>query len=154
MKSKFFAVLTLLSFFALGPVQAQSTPNAKGMNQSELRDQFNQAVEVKNIKVEPNPNKLQPESVVVTLEVTNISDKKIAGIRVVAQSNDVFGKRLDGIYGFETDKDIKPGETITLSTIRDGRQFLKAERSKTKQIGYPIHVIFEDGTEIKNPRFN
>lgn len=115
-------------------------------------DQLKSAASVSNISVQAAEEGYPQGTALVKLDVTNLTDKTLAGIRVYSQSFDVFNKILDG-YGLETDKNVNPNETITLEGRYGLRSTLKAEQSKVKYYAQPIHIVFEDGTELKDPRF-
>lgn len=120
----------------------------------EIIKQLEAAVRISNITVEPAPKgRYMDGAVAVTLDITNITEKTIAGIRVRADIIDVFGEPLDGWYGLQTDKDIKPGEAVTLTTVARGIKFLKADQNKVKKTAQAFHIVFSDGSQIKNPRY-
>lgn len=154
---RFFLVWAVFVVIALPGISHSATtpvtPAADSANK-EIIQQLEAAVRISNIAIEPAPKgRYMDGAIVVTLDVTNITDKTIAGIRIRAESVDVFGERLDHEYGLKTDKDIKPGETATLSAVTRGDEFLKADQTKIKKTAQAFHIVFSDGSQIKNPKY-
>ncbi|NYT36642.1 hypothetical protein ERD78_07145 [Allopusillimonas soli] len=92
------------------------------------------------------------DSVFVTISVTNRTDKVISGIKVVVTAADVFGDNLDR-YGPKSEKDLAPGETIRLSGHYRSSRFLRANPEKVTVSAQATQIVFKDGSQLKNPRY-
>lgn len=110
------------------------------------------AVGIEDIKVEKAAESgYRGDTVKVSARVKNLSDKPIAGVKIFVEANDIFGDRL-GSYGLKSDATIQPQGEITLTGHYDGSKVLKADQSKVSVSAEPLHVVFEDRSELKSAR--
>lgn len=115
-------------------------------------DKLRAAVEVHNIRIEKaDATKYGGDAIQVTATVRNISGKPIAGVKVLVKATNIFGDSV-GNYGLKTDATIAPGDEKTLSGYYGGRQYLSADPEKITIEPEPLHVVFEDRTELKSSR--
>lgn len=120
--------------------------------EASVLDALNNAVEVSNIRIEKAENSRYVEDTVyVTAKVKNLSGKPIAGVKILVAANNIFGDNV-GTYGLKTDATIAPGAEQALSGYYGGGQFLKVDPTKISIESEPLHVVFEDRTELKSSR--
>lgn len=117
-----------------------------------LADALKSAVHLKDIKVEKaTESGYRGDTVKVSVTVKNTSGRPIAGVKVFVETNDIFGDRL-GSYGLKSDTTIQPQGETTLTGHYDGSKVLKADQSKVSVKAEPLHIVFEDRSELKSSR--
>lgn len=155
MKKHILTILIASVMSISTPISAQQImvgPNAKYSESSQpIIDQLKNSVELNGLTIE-HADGYDKDVARFAVEVTNLTEKTIAGIRLYGQSIDIFGHPFEN-FGFEYDKDISPNESITVESIQGQRSILKANQAKTKHHIQSIHIVFEDGSELKDPRF-
>lgn len=109
------------------------------------------AVAIENIKIEKATESGYREGAVkVSVTVRNLTEKPIAGVKVGVRANDVFGDNL-GSYGLKSATSVQPQGEITLDGHYEGSKVLEAGLSKVSVSAEPVHIVFEDRTELKKP---
>lgn len=146
---------SVIAIAVSAPISAQQImvgPDATYSDSSQtIIDQLKSSVEIKGLVIE-HADGYHEDVARFVIDVANLTDKTIAGIRFYGQSIDIFGHPFEN-FSFQYDKDIRPNETATVESIQGQSRILKANQAKTKHHIQPIHIVFEDGSEIKDPRF-
>lgn len=153
MKYAAAALLTVLTFSS--PAQSQITIDLGKVLQNQSQaprtadiEKMQSSVKVENIVFEKESEN-STSRVRVSLDVTNVTDKTIAGIKVSIQALNVFGDLLDRAHLLSSDADIAPGQTSTLSAITLAERYLASDKSKVTFTASPSHIVFSDGETLK-----
>ncbi len=96
------------------------------------------------------------DSVKFVFNITNNSDKAIAGVEGVLTINDMFGKKINGFLCDFTNSTIQPGETyVETNLYYDCNPYIDEDMQlyntayKDLQFKYAIkNIVFEDGSKV------
>jgi hypothetical protein len=158
-----FAGIPVASITIAEAIAEQKAFNAKESARRKAKDKeesakeaqkkaLENAVAIQDIKVEKAAESgYRDDTVKVSATVKNLSDKPIAGVKIFVEANDIFGDSL-GSYGLKSDATIQPQGEITLTAHYGGAKVIKADRSKVSVVAEPIHIVFDDRSELKSSR--
>lgn len=153
---KYVSAALLASLAISAPVHSQVTIDLEKVFQNQSQtprtadiEEMEKSVKIENI-VFQKENESSTKRLNIFLDVTNMTDKTIAGIKLSVTALNIFGDRLDREHLIASDTDIEPGETASLKLLTIAEEYLASDQSKATLSAKPSHIVFSTGQILKS----